>query len=250
MNAHKVLVVVPIHKPELSRQEFFSLSHSLTILRNRPSCFIVPQSLDKRIIHKEFPNTSFKDFSDKYFQSTDDYSRLLVSSLFYKTFASYEFLLILQPDAIVFKDDLDYWCSQPFDYIGAPWYEGFEFNVNLDQFGGAFARAVRMHVGNGGLSLRRVSQCLCLIDEFPQANTAFITTGSNEDFFFCLLGSLSSHFKLPNQVVASRFSMEHRPDYFFHTNGGILPMGAHGWLTISPEFWGQHYPELAKSAMT
>src|SRR5262249_21662180 len=55
--------------------------------------------------------------------------------------------LVHEPDALVLRDELDYWSQQPFDYIGAPWFEGW---------GEARADAEMMGVGNFGLSLLRL----------------------------------------------------------------------------------------------
>lgn len=245
-HAHKnsVLVVIPLHTTSLDTSELFALRYSMSILSGRPTCLITPQKIDTAAAHALFPESSILQFDNQYFNSTDDYSRLLIQADFYKSFCSFEFILILQPDAIIFRDELDYWVQQPYDYIGAPWYEGYEFNINLDKFSGNNSRAVRMHVGNGGLSLRRVSKCIDLIREFPEANYYFAKSGSNEDFFFSLLGGVSSTFLLPNEVVASRFSMEHRPDFYYQVNGNVLPMGAHGWAKLNKEFWLKYYPQL------
>jgi hypothetical protein len=239
-----VIVLIPIYKEYLSEIEFISMRQSLQILNRRHMSFIAPEGLNTNFYHKYFPCCSITNFPSHHFRSTEDYSRLLVHRDFYQYFKRYSFLLILQSDAIVFRDDLDYWMNQPYDYIGAPWHSHFEFNVNLDIFSGDNNRIARINVGNGGLSLRRVDKCINLIAEFPECNQYFIHSGSNEDFFFALLGSLSSDFIIPNEIIASRFSMEHRPDYYFKTNGGHLPMGAHGWHSIAKDFWIAKYPEL------
>lgn len=243
---NSVLVLIPMHQSTLKTHELFSLTYSLDKLQSRSSCFIIPKALDISWLHSQFPHTGFIRFDNQYFNSVEDYSRLLVSRHFYEMFLEYEFILILQTDAIIFRDELDHWCGMHFDYIGAPWFDGYEFSVNVDQFGGNKGRNVRMHVGNGGLSLRRVKKCVSLIKEFPNANSAFIQTGSNEDFFFGLLGGVSKDFILPNEITASLFSMEHRPDYYYDVNGNNLPMGAHGWDKIQKEFWLKHFPSLKR----
>ena len=57
-----------------------------------------------------------------YFASREAYSQLCLSEKLYNYFAStHEFMLILQTAAIIFRDELDFSCCQPWDYIGAPW---------------------------------------------------------------------------------------------------------------------------------
>jgi hypothetical protein len=55
---------------------------------------------------------------------------------------------------------------------------------------------------------------------------------------------LSSDFVLPNQMTASEFSWELKPEEFYRMSGGVLPMGVHGFDKNSPEFWRLHIPEL------
>ncbi len=43
----------------------------------------------------------------------------MMDNTFYKQFLNYEYILIYQLDAFVFKDELNY-CSQGIDYVGAP----------------------------------------------------------------------------------------------------------------------------------
>jgi hypothetical protein len=69
-----------------------------------------------------------------------------------------------------------------------------------------------------------------------------LQTGSSEDLFFSVMGSLSTKFVLPNEITASLFSMEGRPSFYFQVNGRKLPMGAHAWLKNEPNFWTLHMP--------
>jgi hypothetical protein len=47
----------------------------------------------------------------------------MLSIDFYKRFRDYKFILIYQLDAYVFRDELEYWCEQDYDFIGAPLIE-------------------------------------------------------------------------------------------------------------------------------
>lgn len=115
-------IVIHCHTPELLEMEKFSLDYSMAILGDRDYFFILPESIDAAYYSKNFKQASIVRFADQYFKSREAYSQLYLSDMFYQHFAStHEFVLILQTDAIVFRDELDYWCSQPWDYIGAPW---------------------------------------------------------------------------------------------------------------------------------
>ena len=233
-------IAIPIYRPTLEALEHYSLAHSLARLRGRKLFFIAPHGLDLGYYEQHFPGVGCQRFDDAYFASVKGYSRLLLSPGFYQRFADFEFTLILQTDAILLRDDLDDWCLQPYDYVGAPWPQGVEIFVNLDRYAGAFGKHVKAHVGNGGLSLRRNAKCTALLEEFPEATRVFTQAGSSEDLFFAIMGSLSDDFLLPNETTAARFSLELQPEHYHALHGGRLPMGGHAWWRYNPQFWAAH----------
>lgn len=239
-----VVVLVPIYKAELDALEHYSLAHSLGALKNRDVFFIGPEGLDLAY-YKQFGDIPFIAFNASNFKSIEGYNRLLLSKAFYERFSDdYEFMLILQTDAILLRDELDEWCLKPFDYVGAPFFFVYELFVNLGVFEGDYGKIARVHVGNGGLSLRRIRKNIALLSEFDIAIGVFDKTGSSEDLFFSVMGSLSVDFILPNEITASLFSMEMRPSYYYAVNGKRLPMGGHAWWKYEPEFWRALLPDM------
>ncbi len=140
------------------------------------------------------------------------------------------------------RDELAMWCVQPFDYVGAPWPDGLELFVNLGTFQGDKGRRVRATVGNGGLSLRRIKKCIAILREFPDAIEYFQRSGSSEDLFFSFMGNLSLDFVMPNEITASRFSLELKPSFYYAINGEHLPMGGHAWWKYEMDFWRKVLP--------
>ena len=238
-------VAIPIYRTTLDALEHFSLDYSLAHLNGRDLFFVAPQTLDLSYYEQHFPAVACERFDDAYFASIKGYSRLLLSPDFYQRFAAFEFTLILQTDAIVLQDDLDWWCTQAYDYVGAPWPQGVEILVNLDRYAGAFGKQVKVHVGNGGLSLRRNAKCIALLKEFPDATRVFTQAGSSEDLFFAIMGSLSDDFPIPNESLASRFALELNPEHYHALHGGRLPMGGHAWWRYNPQFWAAHLSRQA-----
>ena len=243
-----VVVLVPIYKARPDAFEVHSMDVSFAALTGRNISFIGPAGLDVGFYAERYPGVNFIAFEASHFASIAGYNRLLLQPRFYENFAPHEFMLILQTDAVVIRDDLDHWCAQPFDYVGAPWPDPIELFVNLDRFGGANGRRVRATVGNGGFSLRRLSKCARLIEEFPEATSYFVRSGSSEDLYFSLLGQLSSDFVLPNEVTASQFAMELKPSYYFEINGRNDPMGGHAWWKYEPLFWKARLPHSELTA--
>lgn len=246
----KVVVLVPIYKASLDVLEQYSLDKSFSVLKDREVFFIGPQGLDLGYYKERYPAVPFLAYEPSFFGSIPGYNRLLMSTAFYKQFSDYEFMLILQTDALLLRDELDYWCSQPFDYVGAPWPNGYELFVNAGRYEGAFGKRIKTFVGNGGLSLRRNSKCIALIEEFGgDVINVFNVTGSSEDLFFSCMGVLSNDFVMPNEITASRFSLELQPSYYVHVNGDKLPMGGHAWWKHEPSFWQALLPDMPAGAL-
>jgi hypothetical protein len=250
-------VLIPIYKPGLDALETYSLDKSLAVLHDRSAragsqpCagrdifFIGPEGLDLRFYAERYPGIPFIAYAPHYFASIPGYNRLLLSQAFYTGFLPYEFMLILQTDAILLRDELDLWCAKPYDYIGAPWPDGYELFVHAGRFEGENGKRMRVHVGNGGLSLRRVRKCLGLLQEFAgDVIDIFERTGSSEDLFFAFMGALSTDFLIPNEIVASHFAMELKPSAYLAVNGNKAPMGGHAWWKHEPEFWRGLLPDL------
>jgi hypothetical protein len=167
--ASPVAVAIPVYRSTLLLSEEFSLRQCSSVLEQYPIFFVAPASLDLAPYHAIFPHGIPLRFGDRCFKGVRAYNRLMCSSAFYEKFADYEFVLIYQLDAMVFRDELLSWCSLDFDYIGAPWPNGRETKVSLIPGAVRMAKAtgyrvfnpcVQAIVGNGGLSLRRISAFL------------------------------------------------------------------------------------------
>lgn len=244
----QLIILVPIYKADLDADERFSLDASFAALApGRTVRFIGPEGLDIGFYLDRYKDVGFDSFAPEAFASIPGYNRLLLSEEFHARYAAYEFMLILQTDALLLRDELDWWCAQPFDYVGAPWPQQYELMVELDRFVGDKRKHMKVSVGNGGLSLRRIAKCAALFAEFPDATAVFRHTGSSEDLFFAVMGALSYDFLIPNEITASRFSMELKPSYYYAVNGGHLPMGTHAWNKYEPDFWRAHVPYMPRA---
>ena len=241
-NRPTVQVVVPIYKPELSPVEEFALDHSLSVLSSHAHSFIAPLGLDVSYYVGRYGG-AFRFYSPDFFASTRGYSRLLVSVDFYHGFFPADYVLILQPDVYVFRDELHGWLARGFDYIGAPWPDGVELNVQVGRFEPIGGKIFKAYVGNGGFSLRRRESVIALLEEHAEVARWFEITGSNEDLFFAIMGGLSESFLIPNQMVAAAFALEVRPEHYLSLNGEKLPMAVHAFEKHSPELWRRFMPK-------
>ena len=192
MRKEKVVVLIPIYKAEITHFEKISLMQCVKILSKYPIKFFAPENLDLKNYSEIYPNLSVEVFDPVFFKNIQTYNNLMLSSIFYKRFIGYKYMLIYQLDAFVFRDELEFWCNKGFDYIGSPWFDHNLIN-NIHQslfqskyllikfFKRLFFSNNKNFVGNGGLSLRRV-KTLYYITKFKFFyKNIFI---SNEDIFW------------------------------------------------------------------
>ena len=180
---------------------------------------------------------------------------MMLSADFYKKFTQYKFILIHQLDAYVFKDDLLYWCSRNFDYIGAPHpqhtnqHGDIQFLKSYTKFiktiNNAFGTSLTVsNAGNGGLSLRKTAKCYWLVKLLRGKVNKW--GKNNEDGFFKYWGNLlNPFFRLPNDKTALRFSIEQLPADALVQLDNQLPFGCHAFEKYEPETWARYIPGLA-----
>lgn len=221
MHNKQVAVVIPIHKSQLSEYEMISLKQVCTVLGEYDIVAVVPNGLT---LAEREAYTRIESFAVDYFKSITDYNRLMLSPSFYRRFWQYEYILIYQLDAFVFADKLSWFCQQGYDYIGAPWLYGI-FNY-IDAEHSIF------HVGNGGLSLRRISSFIKLLEERQPLLDEQI---KNEDLFFSSI--VSPEFRIAPLEIALQFSFERQVETCYERNHYELPFGCHAWERYNLPFW-------------
>jgi hypothetical protein len=238
-----LVVVIPIYKKGFDQEEQYLVDRMFSVFSKREIVFVAPKNLDKTYYFRRYSKAKLAEFPESFFGSVQAYSRLLLSRNFYEVFEEKDYLLISQPDVYVFHDDLDAWLRKSYDYVGAPWLEGYSIMLNMGRFanerGGTKLTAF---VGNGGFSLRKIASSIALLDQDRDIAEWFANTGSNEDLFFSFIGAMTAQFVLPNTVEASLFAMELNPDRLLRLNGGYLPLAAHAFRKYSTEFWSEHIP--------
>lgn len=235
-----VAVVIPIYKAALNALERISLRQCMKVLGRYPVRIVKPESLNLENLKEEFPSIEFISFDDSFFKGTDSYNRLMISLQFYESFSGYEFILIYQLDAYVFRDELMHWCKKGFDYIGAPSLHREEFDKLPAGSENIFASALsgNRFVLNGGLSLRRVPAFLRYLKIYNFFYPKWI---GNEDMLFSQeatrLMPMKLFLNLPTWQEAMRFSFEKSPAATYEITGHELPFACHAWERYDPEFW-------------
>ncbi len=228
--AKQVVICIPIYKNTLSPFEQASLKQLNKILGNYPRVFFAPDTL-KFDFGTYGEGIRIERFPDYYFSSVISYSALLLSREFYQRFTDYEYMLVYQTDAFVFEDRLQEFCNLDYDYIGAP----IEKTNPIWYFIGG-------RVGNGGLSLRKISSALHMLDKWPAiaANTPLESLFWQwEDLFWGYCGMQPElDFKVPTMKEAIEFAVQNDVlKAYKRMKKGWRPFGCHGWWQMDYEFW-------------
>ncbi|GGN14767.1 hypothetical protein GCM10010967_59060 [Dyadobacter beijingensis] len=241
-NKSLVAVVIPVYQSAMTDAEQMSLKQCMAVLGNYPVVIAKPASLDLTALRGEYPALAFESFEDSYFKSVDAYNRLMTSIDFYKTFTAYEYILIYQLDAFVFRDELTAWCAKGYDYIGAPSLHQPKYDTVPAGSAQIFADALSTQrvVLNGGLSLRRIPAFLRYLKIY---NTFYPAWKGNEDMLFCQeatrLKPLKIFMTLPKWPEALRFAFEKSPAASYELTHHELPFACHAWERYEPSFWAR-----------
>ena len=254
-------IVIISHKEILSDFELISLNQCCNVFKNRSIFLIVPDSLDLKNYNSVIDSLKVVRTKDKNLCTYEAFNRYKISIGLYWKFRKYDYILFYEPDAYVFKDDLDFWMDKNYSLIGAPWLE----NVN--------DKLIFNGVGNGGFSLRHVNShikalltfmyienpksLVSSVMDFPNRNiiqkylsilkrltisnnTFFLFNDFNyhEDVFWSNhVSRIYDWFVIPLPEEALKFSFEVEPLKLFELNNFNLPMGCHAWAKYDLDFW-------------
>lgn len=259
-------IVIPLYKTVASTSEMASLQRAIKILGDYSIQFVCAKTFNPKhytdLVDKhEAVKYSIETFDEFYFSSINGYNKLLIKKEFYKRFSRFKYLLVYQLDAWVFKNRLEYWCNQDYDYVGAPWlHQTLDGKLAFDG------------VGNGGLSLRKIDSHIKVLNRFSfikkpgyflylikkqkstssvfhliksltfKNNTYYLFNdyNENEDKFWGIIANRNfSWFKVPPLEIAKFFSVEEFPSKLIN-NENDMPFGCHAWEKYEPEFWKKH----------
>ncbi len=263
MVTHKCVIVIPVHSNNPSQFELISFEQCFKILCKYPIKVIAPKGIDLTK-YKAVVNTFDVIYIDPKWQSSLlMYNKLKLSRFFYNLFKEFDYLLTYELDAFVFSDELDFWCSKGYDYIGAPWFEDYHLAKQDSKIIG---------VGNSGFSLRKISTLQkvlksiyyqdpkeigkrstrplayllypfrWLMNKFGNENyTIQHAYNWYEDMFIChILPKFFPDFKIATPSDAGKFSLECNAENLYKINNNTLPFGCHAWWRYELDFWTPH----------
>lgn len=257
------VVVIPIHRLPLHPDEQVSLTVARKTLKSYCRIFVAPA--DFPVPDSFLEGERVVRFPRRFFSYPYGYNRLLMSSRFFSAFENFSHVLIYQLDCLVFRDELNDWCSRNYDYVGSPW---------LDNHGHEGTDPT-WKVGNGGFSLRRVSTALGILRKRIKRGSLFpvppvhlpkpdfwgwLSTnvrkrikqhlnlwtvedelenyGDNEDRFWALdVLQVTTEYTKPPVDEALRFGFESHLPLCLEKSHGEMPFGCHAWWKHDRHFW-------------
>jgi hypothetical protein len=268
MREKRVIVVIISHKMTLTSLELISIRQCVRILGGYPMTLVCPQGLDTTWYETFVPEIPILFVDREWLSTYAMFAAFKISPFLYERYSEYEYILFYEPDAFVFSDQLEFWCDQGLDYIGAPWFEGM-VEPKSNKFVG---------VGNGGFSLRKVGSHLAIARRFELEQFIFrgyrrhtldklrhlrsiasYLLGSSrsrphyigpdyhghEDFFWCMkVPRRYPSFRIASPELALAFSFEAQPRFLFERNSHRLPFGCHAWFRYDLDFWKPHIEEF------
>ncbi|MCQ2082951.1 MAG: hypothetical protein MJY58_00425 [Bacteroidaceae bacterium] len=238
---NNVIIVIPVYRP-FSETERKSFEQALRILGKYDISILHPVKLDIDSIMDKYAgmaNISETVLDDSNFASVQSYSDLLLTTEFYDLYKDYEYMLIYQLDAWVFRDELQMWADKGYDYVGAPWipteyYWKRTWGMLVQNIRKLFPVNVYriphclkyFAVGNGGFSLRKISTMRQItVDDREIIDKCRYF----EDWYISLVASRTHKLKIPDYHEALKFSFEQSLSHCYSLNHKELPFGCHYW---------------------
>lgn len=263
----KVAIAIPVYKPSFDPWEAISLRQTMRVLCRYPKVLVCPDDMDASqydaLANSEGLTLCKERFDPCFFDGIKGYNQLMLSKAFYARFSDFEYVLVCQTDAYVFRDELMEWCGKGYDYVGAPIFGRFSDEVFRQDQG---------RVGNGGFSLRRVRAYLDFFNgkkhvyktcklaeridfkEKPQtrwlvwllmalgwrnkpSSVAKQWKYNEDDFWSSMLNGTRYELSKPEVGEALLFAFERFPSEAYAITG-TLPFGCHAWAKYQYEsFW-------------
>lgn len=258
-----VAIVTPTYRPNLTSGDLTSIKQLKRYLNRYDKYYVIPRKInDKEFKSKNLglKNLKIIKLPNKFFSSIAGYNKMLLSKDFYELFADYKYILIYQPDAIVFSDQLSKWINKGYDYVGAPWHRSIVGSLS-------HKKGFPASGGNGGFCLRNIQKTIKVLEIVDKLATrtsrnmkirklwfivALLTGKShkiwlnapavdypfNEDGFWSLEApKYLKGYKVPPFNTAAQFGFEKLPRKYFALNKNRIPFGAHAWERYDKEFW-------------
>jgi hypothetical protein len=268
MEKTNLCVIIPVHKPVPTADEVVSLRACKKQL-NKYDCFLVyPEGMAVNAYTAIHDGLKLMPVNAAWLSSVEHYNKMKLNLNFYQLFATYQHMLTYELDAYIFNPDIEATDALTFDFIGAPFFEGYWAATPHSPF---------IPGCNSGFSIRNIQSCIQVLqgmkkyrfhwllyklflspvrplrlwlnkitkekyEVFITGRFAFYFAGFhlNEDVVWAeVVPQLFPSFKVADPMSALKFSFEYNLDKSLELNGGNLPLGCHAWYK-NLDFWEKY----------
>ncbi len=263
MHSFEVAIVIPTHSETPTPLEQIGLRRCAEV-STHPIVLVTPKSLSIVTYSKLLPIAKHITVEDRWMSSIVAYNKLMISGRLFVRLQDFSHALIHEPDAILLEDALDYWCSQPIDYVGAPWFitpgqgatpqlyacgnSGLSL-LNIAVFRKLLssrsrwypAKAAAKDIIKGAFSdVNRLKKGVLALGRNGRLHSAWrIYDGHCDTFWSFILPKTSAKLAIADPVTALSFSWETYPEECSRLACGRLPLGLHAWSKYEPAFTSQ-----------
>ncbi|MEM9411010.1 MAG: DUF5672 family protein, partial [Planctomycetota bacterium] len=151
----QAVILIFHHSGHLKWYEEISLKQCFEILGHHPIRLVCPAGTNLDRFIRIIPNIRVDFVPQAWMRRIQRYNRMKILPALYEKYSQFEFMLTYELDAFVFSDQLQTWCESEWDYVGAPWFVEPPTRP-LTYLG----------VGNSGFSLRKIQQCIRVMNQF------------------------------------------------------------------------------------
>lgn len=224
-----VVILIISHRPELTYFEEISLKQCVKVLGHYPIKIILPEGCDPDKYLKICKGAIIEYVNPEWLSSMRNYNQFRLRPHLYLKNIKYKYALFYELDSFVFRDELMKWCNSGYDYLGAPWFEGYHYSRPDANF----------IVGcNGGFTLRNIRKGLIgnWLNFYLKRTTRDLNL-QEDKYWINYIAPYFPRYKIAPSEVALQFAFENHPRRLFAMNNEILPFGVHAWQKYDLEFW-------------
>jgi len=254
------IVLIPVHRDIPNNYELDNIIHNEMVLQKHEIKFLLKNGVSNKFYKNRFPEIQIIEAPNGVMDSVTSYNQFFISGNFLNLFDGYDYLLIVEPDAMCLRDELNYWISMEYSYIGAPWpteknnfkldstdsigNSGFSL-INLSDFRRAYYEMNKVFSKKDRLiGLIRSVRKFKLVDTIKIIKSFILNEeeslyigqyGHMDDFWRHHLFNRFDHFVLPAVEIALKFSWELHPRLCYNIIRK-LPFGIHAVGRYDKEF--------------
>lgn len=178
-----VTVLIPLFGHPLTPVEVLALESCQKHLGDFPITFLKSDTLAlSEEIRDICPNADSVSVDPRYLASRLGYTKLLLSGELYDQFSWNRYLLIMELNALISRNELGYWCRQGYDFVQSfpehdkptPFLQSLPRRLNPENHLSAHSGGTLTFERSNGVSLRRVKAFAKLVKGKKRAINRFL----------------------------------------------------------------------------